>query len=224
MLEFIIKYSHVTIMTTMEPDIIIVQHGDNSPEEIEKTTLMSQLFFALRTPNKYDDIEVRKVDGKVAGVFANKYIEKGTVVTRFPAHYFCVFKPDNKFDSYPSNVVKNNGFEFIDDCHGYTFMINEKYGISGDPRINDDTRFAGHLIRDKLQIFSPENCEYDADQERVHNEHAVTQNSAIKFDDNNPKNGVFVESTRGINAGEELFIHNDYEYAREYSKAFHKKK
>ncbi len=208
----------------MEPDIIIVSHGDDSPEETEKVKLMAQLFSALRTLNNYNDVEIRKVDGKVVGVFASKYVEKGTILTRFPAHYFCVFKPGNRFDSYPSNIVKNMGFEFIDDCHRCTFMINEKYGISGDPRINDDTRFAGHLIRNKFQIFSPENCEYDADQERVHNEHFMDQNSAIVFDDSNISYGVFVVALRDIAAGEELFVINDYEYAREYSKAFHKKK
>lgn len=208
----------------MEPDIIIVSRGEMSPEEKEMVIVRTQLFSALRTLNKYDDIEIRKTDGKVVGVFANKYIEERTILTRFPAHYFCEFKSENEFNPHPSNIVKSKGFMFVDECHGCTFRINEKYGISGDPRINDDTRFAGHLIREKTQLFSQENCEYNEDQERLYNEHHMPQNTAITFYDNDLSHGVFVVAMRDIAAGEELFVQNEYEYVREYSKVFHKKK
>jgi hypothetical protein len=180
----------------MEPKIVVVNKDNMSLNDLKRTIIMSALFSANRTLENYDNVVIQKENGIVTGVFANKYIEKGSVITRFPAHYFTVKTAENVYDFYPSPHVLKAGLSARPECHALTFHVGGIFGICGDPAINNNTTYAGHLIRNNFQILTPENSEYDFDQERVHNEHATMQNSAITF--NNLSAGVYVIATRNI--------------------------
>jgi hypothetical protein len=182
----------------MEPKVIIVNKDNMSLKDMKRITMMGILFSTNRTLENYDNVDIRKENGIVTGVFASKYIEMGSVITLFPAHYFTVKTAENTHDFYPSLQVLNAGLSARLECHPLTFHIKGNFGICGDPAINNDTRYAGHLIRNNFRILAPENSEYDPEQERVYNEHTVMQNSAITFDKNNLYAGVFVVAMRNI--------------------------
>lgn len=208
----------------MEPKIVIVNKDNMSLKELEKNTMKALLFSTNRTLDNYDNVIIQKENGVVKGVFASKYIEKGTIITRFPVHYFTVKTSENTYDFYPSPQVLNAGLSARLECHNCTFHIRGIYGICGDPAINNDIRYAGHLIRNNFQILTPENSEYDKDQERIFNEFVLKQNCIIIFDENNIEAGIFIIAIRDIAKDEELFIHNDYAFVQEYSKAINNQK
>lgn len=166
-------------------------------------------------PNKVY-IKESKIHG--LGVFAKKYIKKGSLITYYPAHYAVAFVEGRKngersreISIIPSKTVKARKLEFKEEYLPYMTDINSYYSICGDPRIHDNPGFLGHMMNDCAVGHSTLD-NYNPKDEKVYM--IVTMhklNALIKYEPN-PTCTVVVEAHRDIKKDEEVLTAYGYHY------------
>ena len=93
---------------------------------------------------------VKESDIQGNGLFANKDLDEGKLITLYPAHY--IFDNHNKKLLYgvktPDNIIKK---------YEYEYDLPNGISIAGDPNIMNNPSFLGHIANDGYRSYSTTN-------------------------------------------------------------------
>lgn len=154
------------------------------------------------------------------GVFASQKIEKGDLITLYPAHYL-ILHPDGdnsaksagaitRMGVVESQLVKDRKLSITDSMRfDYKGDIDQYYSICGDPRITDNSSYLGHMINDGVRGHSTA-TQHKLEDQRLYYQLALMKNNS-RFE---VVHGmcIAVVATKDIEVGEEVFITYGYGY------------
>lgn len=166
--------------------------------------------------NKYDikmeNCYVSSSDVHGLGVFSNKEMKTGDIITIYPADVAMelVDEKTNQYNTLISKELYNLKFSEVgftkenlielcsDFFREYLVQLTETINISGTPEIYDDVTYVGHIINDGTRII-PTNKnmidEYDVSSK-------LRQNCYFKY----YNNLLFVIANKSISKDEEIFV------------------
>lgn len=174
---------------------------------------------------KYNNIELKKSDIHGFGVFATKNIPKGAIITQYQT--YAVRDKQTNLVYYNNDGNTNSIKDFMDE---YLYDMND-FEIIGNPNKIDNTNFLGHMINDAVgNLFDVDKCNIKNNDEIQVLERYI-KNIFVRYfiEGKNKMNCrirhsnyiTYVETTREIEAGEELLTLYDisYWYFKTYNKS-----
>ena len=150
-----------------------------------------------------DNVEVRDsaVHGK--GVFACDDIEKGKVVTYYPAHCLMLNEVKTKDDKEYNSLFSHDNFELDDD---YKIKVDSKYAIYGNKNNISNNLLLGHMINDSRNIVIDEENNIEEElKTKITDYMRNSNNNCTKM--MNERLGVcYIKTTKEVKKDEELFM------------------
>jgi SET domain-containing protein len=171
-----------------------------------------------RLPFELDNVVIKSSNIHGRGLFANKNINKGDLITFYPADIVEYYpNKDGHKDGhiaalFPSvEYAKKYGNQKEKFLNAYGFMINSEYSIYGHPSFDNDKNYMGHFINDGAKSDSSEKA--DKIYTIVSLKKANCEFYILKGDLH-----VAIIASRDILEGEELFISYGIQYWQSYNK------
>lgn len=170
-------------------------------ESLQCETLLN-LHFVI---NHYkEDISIQKSRYHGNGVFAERNFSKGEIVTFYPCHYL-LMKRNDKIEVF---TVLEDLQSCNDDIRNrYTYSINPKISICGDPSRIFEIAFVGHIVNDGISTKSKI---YDRKEEIVYTELSKIRNNCEYTDICGMC--IAIVTTRNVSKGEEFLVSYGYKY------------
>jgi SET domain-containing protein len=171
-----------------------------------------------RIPFELDNVLLKSSNTHGRGLFANKNINKGDLITFYPCDILEYYPNNDRYKDghitglFPSiEYAKKYGNQKENFLNYYCFEIDLKYAIFGHPSFDTDKNYMGHFINDGAKSNSSEkadkiysiislkkaNCEFYILKGELH---------------------VAIIASKDILEGEELFIHYGIPYWNSYNK------
>lgn len=191
-----------------------------NPDDIMNTFSNYSQAIILKTNFGFNKTYVKKSQIHGTGVFALRPIRQSEVFTIYPAHYIVnqvedisnlnVEQPEKvglAIKCIFSSVVQENSLSLTND-------IRQKYtigNICGDPRLNTNTDFVGHLLNDAVKGHKETSVEKTQKEKDIYEKLAGCRNNSAfisLYDDS----CICLVATRDIQPNEELFTSYGYEY------------
>jgi SET domain-containing protein len=200
------------------------RNSDNKEEDKKRiingfnAIILCTLFETTDSGKGLDKVYVKESKIHGLGVFAKKHIKKGSLITYYPAHYAIAFvegrkngEKERNIRIMPSQTVMKRGLTFDAEYLPYMTDINSYYSICGDPRINDNPGFLGHMMNDCAVGHSTLDNYNPKDEEVYMNVVLHKVNAFIKYDPN-PTCTVTVTAHKDIKKDEEVLTAYGYHY------------
>lgn len=168
----------------------------------------------LDVPIPLNKVEVRASPIHGRGVFAKQKINKGELITIYPAHYVSV-RPgghDNpgSLGCIGSSLVERKGLVLTETIRSfYAFDVTEHYVIYGHPDLIDNPAFLGHMINDGAKGHSTK---------ATHNQKELLVYTKVSLALSNSKFQVVgglcvvIVATKEIQIGDEVLVTYGYSY------------
>jgi SET domain-containing protein len=176
-----------------------------------------------------DKVYVKQSEIHGKGVFAKRNIKPDEFVTFYPGDTVECY-----WNGLMNDPIKVSYWgEYTTDTHTYAMAVDNNYVIIGNPNIDEDVSYVGHLINDASKHDSTERslsatCEITGTPV-IDDENANALFEIENYDNNNRlktncdfyifKNELHVgiRATKNIKAGEELLIHYGSGYWQTYN-------
>lgn len=156
-----------------------------------------------------DNVEVRDSGVLGKGVFACDDIEKGKVVTYYPAHCLMLEEIKTKDDTEYNSLFSHDNFELDEN---YKIKVNNKYSIYGNKNNISNNLLLGHIINDSSNIVINEknNIEEELKTKIMDYMKNSKNNCTIMM---NERLGIcYIKTTKDIKKDEELFMSYQLNY------------
>lgn len=204
---------------------ILYQLKKNDSEWISKNSNGNYNPFILNTLMAgvdFNDEKIHKVEVKESkthglGVFATRDINKGELITYYPAHYVMLYPEKGekytkvKYGVLGGITVSRKNLAVPENLRDYEFEINSYYSIAGDPRIYDNLTYVGHMINDGARGHSTLDNYNPQDEELYKIVVKAKCNAVLQFEQNGLLS-VKVTAIKNIKKGEEILAPYGYEY------------
>ncbi len=120
-----------------------------------KTTYIDSLRINLMTKSLFSDLdiaEVRKSEIHGNGVFAKRDIKINEIITFYPAHILQLYiGNDESILAFSNKIKEKYGNDSINHINNhYRYSCNNRNELIGDPTINDNSNYLGHIINDSI--------------------------------------------------------------------------
>ena len=126
------------------------------------------------------------------GIFAKKYIKQGEIITMYPSDYL-----EYNTHKFINELAFNRGFYEMDASIDYAFSIDSKYIIYGEPLMNTDTNYMGHLINEAYKPLETDSkMDYQINSDNLSNCYFYIINGLH----------LVIIAKQNINIGDELLI------------------
>lgn len=156
-----------------------------------------------------DNVEVRDSGVLGKGVFACDDIEKGKVVTYYPAHCLMLDEIKTKNNKEYNSLFSHDNFELDEN---YKIKVNNKYSIYGNKNNISNNLLLGHIINDSINIVINEknNIEEELKTKIMDYMKNSKNNCTIMM---NERLGIcYIKTTKDIKKDEELFMSYQLNY------------
>jgi len=196
--------------------LFMAPHPLNNPAFVqdydEMHVKLAMKLFDVPIPLDKAEVKASAIHGQ--GVFAKQKINKGELITIYPAHSISIHPGGHSnpgvLGLLKSDLAEERELEFtktIRKC--YAFDVNQHYVIYGHPDLTDNPAFLGHMINDGAKGHSTKT---------VHNQKYMMLYAKVSLALRNAKFELIgglcvgVVATKEINIGDEVLVTYDYPY------------